>query len=45
MNKFLAQLEITFRRDPKNYRPRINKMHSIKDAEQKKSGNYFFLDD
>lgn len=45
MNKFLSQLEITFRRDPNNLRPRINKMNSIKDAEQKKSGNYFFLDD
>ncbi|XP_071768629.2 ATP-binding cassette sub-family E member 1 [Centroberyx gerrardi] len=45
MNKFLSQLEITFRRDPKNLRPRINKMNSIKDMEQKKSGNYFFLDD
>ncbi|MBN3316541.1 ABCE1 protein, partial [Atractosteus spatula] len=30
MNKFLAQLEITFRRDPNNFRPRINKMNSIK---------------
>ncbi|KAL1023752.1 hypothetical protein UPYG_G00045620 [Umbra pygmaea] len=45
MNKFLSQLEITFRRDPNNFRPRINKMNSIKDCEQKKSGNYFFLDD
>uniref|UniRef100_A0A8C5AW53 ATP-binding cassette sub-family E member 1 n=1 Tax=Gadus morhua TaxID=8049 RepID=A0A8C5AW53_GADMO len=45
MNKFLSQLEITFRRDPNNFRPRINKMNSIKDVEQKKSGNYFFLDD
>ncbi|KAJ8383175.1 hypothetical protein SKAU_G00039530 [Synaphobranchus kaupii] len=45
MNKFLAQLEITFRRDPNNFRPRINKMNSIKDVEQKKGGNYFFLDD
>uniref|UniRef100_A0A8C6XLK2 ATP binding cassette subfamily E member 1 n=1 Tax=Naja naja TaxID=35670 RepID=A0A8C6XLK2_NAJNA len=45
MNKFLSQLEITFRRDPNNYRPRINKVNSIKDVEQKKSGNYFFLDD
>jgi len=25
MNQFLAQLEITFRRDPTNFRPRINK--------------------
>ncbi|XP_016295377.1 ATP-binding cassette sub-family E member 1 [Sinocyclocheilus anshuiensis] len=45
MNKFLSQLEITFRRDPNNFRPRINKLNSIKDVEQKKSGNYFFLDD
>ncbi|KAG7323451.1 hypothetical protein KOW79_013153 [Hemibagrus wyckioides] len=45
MNKFLAQLEITFRRDPNNFRPRINKLNSIKDVDQKKTGNYFFLDD
>uniref|UniRef100_A0A8C9RXR9 ATP-binding cassette, sub-family E (OABP), member 1 n=1 Tax=Scleropages formosus TaxID=113540 RepID=A0A8C9RXR9_SCLFO len=45
MNKFLSQLEITFRRDPNNFRPRINKLNSIKDVEQKRSGNYFFLDD
>ena len=35
MNKFLASLEITFRRDPTNYRPRVNKLNSIKDREQK----------
>uniref|UniRef100_A0A3Q3L8R3 ATP-binding cassette, sub-family E (OABP), member 1 n=1 Tax=Mastacembelus armatus TaxID=205130 RepID=A0A3Q3L8R3_9TELE len=45
MNRFLSLLEITFRRDPNNFRPRINKLNSIKDTEQKKSGNYFFLDD
>merc|ERR1712029_405428 len=45
MNKFLQMLEITFRRDPENYRPRINKMNSVKDLEQKQSGNYFFLED
>jgi ATP-binding cassette subfamily E protein 1 len=44
MNKFLKQLEITFRRDPTNFRPRINKMDSIKDKEQKESGNYFYMD-
>lgn len=44
MNKFLKQLDITFRRDPNNWRPRINKLNSQKDAEQKKTGNYFFLD-
>lgn len=45
MNRFLSLLEITFRRDPNNFRPRINKLNSIKDTEQKKTGNYFFLDD
>jgi len=45
MNKFLGQLCITFRRDPNNYRPRINKLNSIKDCDQKNSGNYFFLED
>lgn len=35
MNKFLASLEITFRRDPTNYRPRVNKAESVKDREQK----------
>lgn len=34
MNKFLSQLEITFRRDPNNYRPRINKLNSIKVSEK-----------
>jgi len=45
MNQFLALLEITFRRDPTNYRPRINKMDSVKDREQKHSGNHFSIDD
>ena len=44
MNKFLEMLGITFRRDPNNFRPRINKDSSQKDNEQKNSGNYFFLD-
>jgi len=45
MNKFLEQLKITFRRDPNNFRPRINKLNSIKDCEQKNNGNFFFLED
>uniref|UniRef100_A0A1W7RAY8 ATP-binding cassette sub-family E member 1 n=1 Tax=Hadrurus spadix TaxID=141984 RepID=A0A1W7RAY8_9SCOR len=45
MNKFLELLNITFRRDPNNYRPRINKLNSVKDVEQKKGGNFFFLED
>lgn len=44
MNKFLRSLQITFRRDPTNFRPRINKSDSIKDREQKASGSYFFLE-
>lgn len=30
MNRFLELLGITFRRDPNNYRPRINKNQSVK---------------
>ncbi|KAJ1678458.1 Fe-S cluster-binding ribosome biosynthesis protein [Spiromyces aspiralis] len=44
MNSFLETLDITFRRDPTNFRPRINKMNSIKDKEQKSSGHYYFLE-
>ena len=43
MNKFLESMDITFRRDPGNFRPRINKLNSIKDQEQKKKGEYFSL--
>ncbi|KAJ7542084.1 hypothetical protein O6H91_10G089000 [Diphasiastrum complanatum] len=45
MNLFLSQLDITFRRDPTNYRPRINKLDSTKDREQKSAGSYYYLDD
>ena len=41
MNKFLASLEITFRRDPTNFRPRVNKLNSIKDREQKGTLRWF----
>lgn len=44
MNRFLKNLGITFRRDPTNFRPRINKAESVKDKEQKASGDYFFLE-
>lgn len=44
MNKFLSILQITFRRDPSNGRPRINKLDSILDKNQKLSGNYFYAD-
>ncbi|KAL0855232.1 hypothetical protein Bca101_060384 [Brassica carinata] len=45
MNLFLSHLNITFRRDPTNFRPRINKLESTKDREQKLAGSYYFLDD
>ncbi|KAH0445933.1 hypothetical protein IEQ34_025233 [Dendrobium chrysotoxum] len=45
MNKFLATLEVSMRRDPTNFRPRVNKFNSVKDKEQKSSGRYWFLDD
>ena len=45
MNQFLKQLDITFRRDPTNFRPRINKADSQKDKEQKALGQYFVLEE
>lgn len=42
---FMQHLDITFRRDPTNYRPRINKLESLKDREQKSAGSYYYLDD
>eukprot|EP00747_Dinoflagellata_sp_TGD_P194248 gnl/TRDRNA2_/TRDRNA2_61458_c0_seq1.p1 gnl/TRDRNA2_/TRDRNA2_61458_c0~~gnl/TRDRNA2_/TRDRNA2_61458_c0_seq1.p1 ORF type:complete len:218 (+),score=34.92 gnl/TRDRNA2_/TRDRNA2_61458_c0_seq1:23-655(+) len=44
-NTFLKHLDVTFRRDPTNYRPRINKEGSLKDRAQKSAGNYYLLDD
>jgi len=45
MNRFLKALEITFRKDPTNFRPRINKMDSVKDKEQKLAGDFFMLEE
>jgi translation initiation factor RLI1 len=44
MNAFLKTLDITFRRDPTNFRPRINKHNSQQDQVQKKAGTYFYID-
>ncbi|PUU75504.1 ATP-binding cassette sub-family e member 1 [Tuber borchii] len=44
-NAFLKSLNVTFRRDQNTFRPRINKLDSQLDQEQKLSGNYFFLED
>lgn len=43
-NKFLKSLDVTLRRDPNNFRPRINKLDSVKDKEQKAAGTYFCID-
>jgi ATP-binding cassette subfamily E protein 1 len=42
MNKFLKNVEITFRRDTDSLRPRINKYGSRLDREQKSSGEYYY---
>ncbi|KAI7144384.1 hypothetical protein KC324_g15949, partial [Hortaea werneckii] len=44
-NRFLKSLDVTFRRDPNTYRPRINKQFSQLDAEQKANGQHFFLEE
>lgn len=44
MNQFLSQLGVTFRRDVKFGRPRINKIGGAKDREQKQAGNYYLLE-
>merc|ERR1712127_663664 len=43
-NSFLKQLNVTFRRDPINFRPRINKKNSRVDRMQKAAGEYFLFD-
>lgn len=42
MNRFLKDLSVTFRRDEETGRPRLNKPESVKDQEQKRSGNYYY---
>jgi len=42
MNDFLADLNITFRRDERTGRPRINKPESQLDREQKRAGEYYY---
>lgn len=42
MNRFLASVGITFRRDPDTGRPRANKEGSVKDREQKEMGEYYY---
>ncbi len=42
MNRFLKMVGITFRRDADTNRPRINKLDSRLDREQKSSGEYYY---
>jgi len=45
MNEFLGNLNITFRRDKETKRPRVNKLDSYLDREQKEKGEYYYLSD
>jgi ATP-binding cassette subfamily E protein 1 len=42
MNRFLKEVQITFRRDQESGRPRINKKDSRLDREQKSRGEYYY---
>ena len=42
MNKFLKSLDITFRRDEKSRRPRVNKENSRLDKTQKAESNFYY---
>jgi len=42
MNSFLSDLDVTFRRDERMGRPRINKPDSQLDREQKRQGEYYY---
>lgn len=44
-NSFLKGLKVTFRRDPVNHRPRLNKPDSVKDRDQRGSGNFYCFDE
>lgn len=42
MNRFLADLDVTFRRDPDTNRPRVNKPDSRLDREQRSVGEFYY---
>ena len=42
MNQFLKSLDMSFRRDEKSMRPRVNKIDSRLDKQQKASGNFYY---
>ena len=42
MNQFLKSLDMSFRRDERSLRPRVNKSESRLDKDQKTSGNFYY---
>lgn len=42
MNRFLKDVDVTFRRDPDTKRPRVNKPASRLDREQRQAGEYYY---
>jgi ATP-binding cassette subfamily E protein 1 len=42
MNRFLKDVDITFRRDEDSNRPRVNKPDSIMDRKQRREGEYYY---
>lgn len=42
MNRFLKDVDITFRRDEESKRPRVNKPGSYMDRKQRKEGEYYY---
>ena len=42
MNRFLRSLDMSFRRDEKSLRPRVNKMDSRLDKSQKAAGEFYY---
>lgn len=43
MTMFLEDLNLSMRRDQENNRPRVNKLGSVKDREQKSAKKYYYL--
>ncbi len=43
MNSFLKIMGVTMRRDKDTHRPRINKLDSVLDREQKEKGEYYYI--
>ncbi|MBR9682830.1 MAG: ATP-binding cassette domain-containing protein, partial [Candidatus Aenigmarchaeota archaeon] len=43
-NRFLKEVDVTFRKDPQSKRPRANKPNSQKDQEQKRANKYFYVE-